>query len=249
MPTVLHTAHVRFYGDLNDFLPAPQQQRELAYSFRGRPGVKDAIEAIGVPHPEVFYLQVNGAPEDLGYNLSDGDRIHVYPLLHEALPDGGLLRPRPPAVPAFVLDGHLGQLARYLRMLGFDTRYQTDCDDPELARIADDEGRILLTRDLGLLKRSRVPHGAFVRATDPKQQVDDVLARYDLHDAARPMTRCLECNGRVRPVDKADVLDELPPQTRDNFDAFVRCARCERVYWKGSHYERMQQLIHNFIDA
>lgn len=242
MPT-LNTARFRFFGDLNDFLPVSQQQRTLDYSFRGAPAVKDSIEAIGVPHPEVYFLQANGTPVDLSYRLTDGDHVSVYPLLREALPTNGLLRSPPPAVPDFVLDTHLGQLARYLRMLGFDTCYQNDRADSKLARIAEEENRVLLTRDLGLLKRSRVVYGAFVRATDPEWQVKEVLARYALHDAARPMTRCLKCNGILHPVDKADVLDDLPPRTRTHFDEFFQCARCEQVYWKGSHYERMQRFI------
>lgn len=243
MPTLQKTAYFRFYGDLNDFLPAPHRQSDLPYHFWGRPAVKDAIEAIGVPHPEVFYLQHGDEAIGFGHGISDGERISVFPRMKAVQPAAGWLRPMPPTPPRFVLDGHLGQLARHLRMLGLDTRYRNDADDPELARVAETDDRILLTRDLGLLKRSRVTYGAFVRATDPERQLREVLQRFELGEHIDPLTRCLRCNGTIEPVAKDEVIDELPPQTRQHFDTFYRCARCEQVYWKGSHYERMQQFI------
>ena len=243
MPTLNNTATFRFYGDLNDFLPTDHRQSDLPYRFWGRPSVKDAIEAIGVPHPEVFYLQCGDAPIDFNYILQDDDRVSVYPHMPEAPPAEGWLRPLLPTPPRFVLDGHLGQLARYLRMLGLNTRYQNDQDDATLARIADDETRILLTRDLGLLKRNRVTYGAFVRATDADRQIREVLRRYPLDDHLDPLTRCIRCNGLIEPVPKSDVLDQLPPRTCRDFDRFFRCTGCEQVYWKGSHYERMQRFV------
>ena len=246
MHTLSKTAFFRFYGELNDFLAAPHRQSALPYRFWGQPAVKDAIEAIGVPHPEVFYLQNTDGPISFGHALSDGNRISVYPQMRTVRPDAGWLHPTPPTPPRFVLDGHLGQLARYLRMLGLDTRYQNDWNDATLAQIADDEVRILLTRDLGLLKRSRIVHGAFVRATDPGEQVRETLQRFELGEHLAPLTRCLDCNGTIKPIDKTKVCDDLPPQTRRHFDTFFQCTRCEQVYWKGSHYEHMQQLIAQF---
>lgn len=246
MHTLSKVALFRFYGDLNDFLPAPHRQSKLPYRFWGQPAVKDAIEAIGVPHPEVFYVQNGGTPIGLDHTLTDGDRISVYPQMRNVHPAAGWLRPLPPTPPRFVLDAHLGKLARYLRMLGLDTSYQNDAKDPVLARIAHEERRILLTRDLGLLKRSRVIHGAFVRATDPKAQLHEIFQRYALDAHLDPLTRCLRCNGPIEPVAKNAVRDELPPKTRQHFDTFYRCASCDHVYWKGSHYERMRQFIARF---
>ncbi len=243
MPTLPKTAVFRFYGDLNDFLPPAHRQSALPYRFWGRPAVKDAIEAVGVPHPEVFYLRRGDEPIDFGHALSDGDRIDVYPRMRRLQPEAGRLRPPAPTPPRFVLDAHLGRLARHLRMLGIDARYRNDWTDAELARVAHEEVRILLTRDLGLLKRSRVLYGAFVRATDPKQQIREVLRRFDLGAHLAPLTRCLECNGALEPVSKEAVFDDLPPKTRQYVDAFFRCTRCRHVYWRGSHYERMQQFI------
>lgn len=247
MPTRKKTATFRFYGDLNDFLPADHRQADVPYRFWGQPGVKDAVEAIGVPHPEVFYLQCSKTPIGFGHTLRGGDQISVYPHMPDAPPDAGWLHPLMPDPPRFVLDGHLGQLACSLRMLGLDTRYQTDADDATLARLAADDNRILLTRDLGLLKRGRVTYGAFVRTTDPEAQIREVLQRYPLDDALDPLTRCVRCNHLIEPVPEAEVADELPPQTQRDFDQFFQCTGCEKVYWKGSHYERMQEFVTDLL--
>lgn len=247
MPTLKKMATFRFYGDLNDFLPADHRQANLPYRFWGQPAVKDAIEAIGVPHPEVFYLKHSDSAIGFGHALQNGEQISVYPHMPDAPPADGWLRPLMPEPPRFVLDGHLGQLARTLRMLGLDTRYQNDHDDATLARIADADGRILLTRDLGLLKHGRVTYGAFVRSTDPDEQIREVLHRYPLDDHLDPLTRCVRCNHPIEPVPKAKVVDELPPRTRRDFDQFFQCTGCGQVYWKGSHYQHMQQFVADLL--
>jgi hypothetical protein len=195
----------------------------------------------------VFYLQRDESAIGFGATLQADDRISAYPHMSDAPPDAGWLHPLMPAPPRFVLDGHLGQLARYLRMLGLDTRYQNDADDGPLARIADEDDRILLTRDLGLLKRGRVTYGAFVRATDPDAQIREVLQRYPLADHLDPLTRCVQCNHLIEPVPEADVADDLPPQTQRDFDRFFQCTGCAQVYWKGSHYERMQAFVADLL--
>ena len=151
---------------------------------------------------------------------------------------------RPFEAPCFLLDAHLGRLAKYLRMLGFDVRYHADDPgDAALAGIAADEGRVLLSRDRGLLERALVQQGYFVQATDPEAQLADVVERFGLREHARPLTRCLRCNGLLEPVSKDDVAEALPPQTRRHVEAFYRCMGCEQVYWEGSHYRRMQQFV------
>ena len=243
MPTVHRTVRLRFYGDLNVFLPAADRQRAVVRQVSGRQTVKNLIERIGVPPAEVYFVLKNGTPADFGDLVRDGDRLSIYPRMRHLTPESGTLRPPPPNHPRFVLDTHLGQLARYLRMMGFDTRYENDFADERLAALSDEEFRILLTRDLGLLRRNRIRHGAFVRATDPEEQLHEVIRRYDLRDSMDPLTRCTRCNGCIKPVDKSTVVDELPPDTRRNFDTFYRCAQCKQIYWKGSHYERMQQFL------
>ncbi len=236
-------ATFRFYAELNDFL-SPGRRQEFAYEFQGRGSVKDLIEALGVPHTEVDLILVNGVSVDFGYPVHDGDRVSVYPVFEGlAIEPAVRLRPAPLREPRFVLDVHLGKLTTYLRLLGFDTLYRNDYADAELARISSQEDRLLLTRDRGLLKRGVVSHGYYVRATEPFAQLLDVLRRFDLFDAVQPFHRCTRCNGAVAPVAKEDVLEFLLPKTRLYYDEFYRCVQCGRIYWRGSHYERMERLV------
>jgi len=237
-------ARFRFYAELNDFLPPPRRQRSFAHSFELSGSVKDMIESLGVPHPEVDLILANGQSVDFSYLVKDGDRISVYPVF-ETLDITPLvrLRPHPLRETRFVLDVHLGRLASYLRMLGFDTLYRNDYDDPELAHISSSQNRILLTRDRGLLKRSIVTHGYCLRQTNPREQLLEVLRRFDLFRAIHPFNRCLRCNGRLEPVDKAAVVDHLPAKVEKYYDDFRRCRSCGQIYWKGSHYERMRRFI------
>jgi uncharacterized protein with PIN domain len=240
----MNQAKFRFYAELNDFLPPEKRQQAFSHTFELNPSVKDMIEALGVPHTEVDLILVNDHSVDFSYLLQNGDRISVYPVF-ESLDISPLVRVRPQPLreTRFVLDVHLGRLATYLRMLGFDTLYRNDYEDDELAHISSAEGRILLTRDRGLLKRSIVTHGYCLRATNPQQQLIEVLRRFDLFESVKPFQRCLHCNGLLQPVDKADISDRLPPKTRQYYDEFKHCRACDRIYWKGSHYQRMQQFI------
>jgi uncharacterized protein len=239
---------VRLYGELNDLVPAPQRQRAMPRRWDVSPSVKDLIEGLGVPHTEVALLLANGCPVGFGYRAQDGDRIAAYPPFR-TLDVSAITRVRPEPLPEqrFVADGHLGALARHLRMLGFDTAYWRDRDDKDLARISNGEKRILLTRDHQLLMRSIVQHGYWVRATEPRRQLLEVARRYRLAQEMRPFTRCLRCNGALAPVDKADIEHLLEPDTRRFYDAFWRCRSCGRVYWPGSHYARMQGWIQELL--
>lgn len=235
---------LRFYEELNDFLPPDRRKLAFAHPLNNGGSVKDLIESLGVPHTEVDLILVNGASVDFGYRVQDGDRISVYPVF-EALDISPLvhLRPAPLRVTRFVLDTHLGRLAAYLRLLGFDTLYRNDYDDPTLARISVDEHRILLTRDRRLLMHKQITHGYYVRARQPHAQLLEILTRFDLFGARRPFTRCLHCNGLVHPVAKAQIDHRLLPRTRAYYEEFWQCDDCGKVYWKGSHYQRMQQMI------
>ncbi|MBP8974581.1 MAG: Mut7-C ubiquitin/RNAse domain-containing protein [Anaerolineae bacterium] len=237
-------ATFRFYAELNDFLPSSRRQVPFAHRFDGRVSIKDMIESLGVPHTEVDLILVNGESVDFRYLVQDGDRISVYPVF-ESFDITPLLRvrPRPLRRPRFVLDVHLGRLAGYLRLLGFDVLYSSDCDDATLAALSRDERRTLLTRDRGLLKRRQVTHGYCVRATNPREQVREVLRRFDLYCLVAPFSRCIRCNGVLEPVAKQSVENRLPPQVRAHHDDFRICAACGQVYWRGSHYERLQALV------
>ncbi len=256
----VHRAQFRFYAELNDFLPAahrgrgtaagePETTRPYVYAYRGHPSVKDAIEALGVPHVEVDLILANGRSVDFDYRLRAGDRIAVYPVF-ESLDISPLtrLRERPLRRTAFVLDVHLGKLARTLRMLGLDARYRNDYEDGEIVEVAQREGRIILTRDRGLLMRGAVTHGYWVRATAPLAQAHEVVRRFDLRAQVRPFTRCLRCNDLLEPVPAEEVRSEVPPQAaawceEKGISTYHRCAACGQVYWPGTHYERMEKTV------
>lgn len=236
----------RFYGALNDFLPKAQRNAVIPVELAEHAAVKHPIEALGVPHPEVDAILVNRRPVDFAYHLQDGDRVEVYPpevthLLRCYTP----LRPPVPTPVRFVADTHLGQLAAYLRMVGFDTLYRNDYEDEELAALSAGEQRVLLTRDRGLLKRKIVVYGACVREIVPRAQVISVLRRYRLGAYVRPWQRCIHCNGLLHAVEKAVIFDRLEPKTQRYYDEFQQCDTCGQVYWRGSHFEQMAA----FVDA
>ncbi|MCD6321220.1 Mut7-C ubiquitin/RNAse domain-containing protein [Candidatus Bipolaricaulota bacterium] len=238
----------RFYAELNDFLPREWRQRDIEYSFLGRPMVKDAIEALGVPHVEVDLVLANGESVPLEYHLQDGDRIAVYPVFESLdISDIVRIRRRPLRRPRFVADVHLGKLVRYLRLLGLDVESPPDASDEELVRISAEEGRILLTRDRHLLKHGSLTHGYWVRSDDPVEQAREVIRRFDLEREIRPFSRCLACNGPLVPVPKEEVLGKIPPRTAAWLDEFYRCRRCGKLYWPGTHYRRLRRVLDEIL--
>ncbi|MFB3826173.1 MAG: Mut7-C RNAse domain-containing protein [Bryobacteraceae bacterium] len=234
----------RFYAELNAFLPPERRARPFEHAFLDAAPVKDMIESFGVPHTEVDLILANGESVDFAYVVRDGDRISVYPMFEtlDITPELKV-RPVPLRNPRFVLDTHLGTLARYLRMMGFDALYSTEAGDAELARLSRDERRILLTRDVGLLKRAMVTHGYFVRETAPRRQLAEVVSRCNLERVARPFTRCMVCNGVLEPAALEQVAGRVPPRALELYDEFLACPGCGRVYWKGGHYRRMLGLL------
>ena len=242
------TAEFRFYEELNDLLAPGLRQRAFAYAFTGTPAVKDAIEAIGVPHTEVDLVLVDGVSVDFAWRLRGGERVAVYPVF-ERLDIAAVtrLRPRPLRQTRFVLDAHLGKLARRLRLLGFDTAYDPCLDDAAIVACSRADARIILTRDRGLLERRAVTRGYWLRATDPNEQALEVVRVFDLRASERPFSRCLCCNGEVRAAAKETIADRLPAGVRARFDDFAHCPACDRVYWRGTHHARLQRLVDQLV--
>ena len=237
-------ASFRFYGALNDFLPAAHRQATLVYGFERSASVKDFIETLRVPHPEIDRILVNGTFVDFAYIVRDGDRVAVYPPFR-LLDCGeiGRLGPAPQADPRFVADVHLGRLTAYLRLAGFDTSYRNNYSDRELVEITVAEDRTVLTRDVGVLKHGKVIRGYFVRETESGRQLIEVLRRFDLVPHAAPFTRCLRCGCVLQVVPKDRVEHLLLRRTREYYDDFSQCSECGRVYWRGSHHARMQRFL------
>jgi uncharacterized protein len=237
-------AFFRFYGNLNDFLPPSRRQVEFARYIKDRGSIKDAIEAVGIPHPEINLIVVNGESVSFDYLVQTGDRISVYPQFN-TLDITAISQVQPPPLSEirFVLDVHLGKLATYLRLLGFDSLYRNDYNDDELAQISSQEQRILLTQDRGLLKRSIVTYGYAVRSDNPEEQTVEILERFKLRPVITPFQRCPRCNGELVFVEKDAIQNQIPYYTRLYYDEFTQCQNCHQIYWKGAHYENIQSLI------
>lgn len=233
------TATFRFHDQLNEFLPRARRGRVFSCSCAKAATTKHMIEALGVPHTETGTVLVNGRDAGLDRLLDEGDCVDVFPG-HRS---HGEAVPGPAGPRRFVADAHLGGLARLLRMAGFDTLFDNNYDDGEIADIAARECRIVLTRDRELLKRRQIREGCYVRALKSSGQLREVFERLDLAGNAQPFSRCLHCNAPLHAVDKACVLDRLPPSVRMTQDAFSTCDLCRRVYWQGPHWQRMKTLL------
>ncbi len=226
------TAYFRFTGELNDFLSRPNRDNEIRLSFAEHQSVKHLIESLGVPHVEVGKILASGMPVEEDYRLKNGDRIEVQPAA-----------PGCPSDPRFLADSHLGRLAAYLRMLGFDCLYENDFEDGQMAAMIEHDERILLTRDRRLLMRNAVRFGYCLRSLDPLDQLTEVMQRFELKNIVQPFHRCLRCNHLLEPVEKEVILDRLQPLTKQYFDEFHICPNCGQIYWKGSHFEKMLNIV------
>ncbi len=244
------TAQFRFYEELNDFLPPDRRKLSFPYGFVGTPSVKDAVEAIGVPHTEVDLVVVNGESVGWSYRLQDGDRVGVYPVFESLdISPAVRLRAAPLRAVRFVLDVHLGKLARLLRMLGFDAAYRRDYTDRDIVKISAGERRIVLTRDRGILKTKAVTHGYWVRSSNPKEQIREVVGRFDLARAVKPFERCMSCNGSLERTPRERLPSRVPERAAASHDEFLVCRDCGKIYWKGTHYERMKKSIREMLEG
>jgi uncharacterized protein len=234
------SAEFRFSGVLNRFLAPARRDRAVEFAFDGTPAVKDPIEALGVPHTEVSEVRIDGAAVSLAYRLSGGEHVDVHPVFDPAVPRTSVADI---GAPAFVLDVHLGRLAGYLRLLGIDAQYDRTAHDDDLLATAMTTERRLLTRDTGLLKRTRRRQGAFVYATDPLRQVREVVERFGLMQRLAPFTRCSHCNLRVERIAAEEARPFVPARVAAHARAFSRCTGCGHVYWDGSHLQKLKERL------
>lgn len=240
---VEQTAEFRFYEELNDFLSPVRRRRTFPHVFQGTPAVKDVIEALGVPHTEVDLILIDGRSVRFSHRLKGQERVAVYPMFERFdIRPLHRLRPRPLRRTRFVADVHLGKLARRLRLLGFDTLYARDFTDAMLVEISVRERRVLLTRDVGLLKHSQVVRGHWLRPTDPEAQLREVIEAFSLQRDIDPFTRCTICNGALRKINRADAAGRVPPRVYARRRRFDECAGCGRIYWRGTHFAKLEEL-------
>jgi uncharacterized protein with PIN domain len=233
-----------FFGELKDFFSTDNLEQGISYSLERKASVKDVIESLGPPHTEIGSIEASGRQVDFGYIVRSGDEIRAHPF---ALPidvhTPSTLRPEPLDDLRFVVDVNVGRLAMLLRLLGLDTAYQWTWRDADIAEVAARERRIVLTRDKGLLKRSKVTWGRRLRAEDPDEQLLETARVFGLTPPFNLMSRCLRCNTPLEPVDKQDILHRLEPKTKKFFHSFSICPDCQRIYWSGSHFQQMQARL------
>lgn len=226
---------LRFAGELRFFLAAGHRRAEsVQVAHDGTSTLGHVVQSLGVPLTEVGELTVHGCRVGPSYRPR-GTVTAVVDAPH---------RPQPVAAPAplrFVLDVHLGALARRLRLVGLDAAYANDASDDALLEQAGTERRVLLTQDRGLLLRRALWCGAYVRGDRPDAQLLDVLDRFA--PGLAPWKRCVACNGALTPVAKSEIAPLLRPGTRRTYDTFMRCRDCSRLYWRGAHSGKLEAVV------
>lgn len=232
---------LNFHGYLRELLRRPHTGKAVVrYPLQRRASIKDIIEALGIPHTEVGRIVGCQQEYTFGHIPAGGQRLEVHPQ-SASIPvtSPSVLRPNPLAALAFMVDINVGKLARLMRMAGFDTSDVADAASKTIVRTAVAQQRILLSRNRELLKHSLLEFGHLVREEEPTAQFREIMALYDLAPLLCPFSRCLLCNGLLSPVAKKDIMDRLLPLTRKYYFAFKQCNGCSRLYWQGSHHQRM----------
>ncbi len=244
----MNSVRFRFYEELNDFLPEEKQKVWFEYAFSGKVSLLDAIRSMGIPMEAIDLILVNQQSKAPDYTLKDGDTISVYPMFElfnvSAISQ---LHNKPLRNPRFICDVHLGRLCKYLRMLGWDTLYSNSYLATEIIAISCQEKRILLSRSYQLTRHKDVTHSYWIRSSDPLEQIKDLINKLDLSNQANPLTRCLNCNQLIEPVEKPEIIHRLEARTIKYYSEFFRCPACDQIYWKGSHFENMLDFIHHSI--
>ena len=247
--SLYNTIFIIFKGDLKDLLDKEQreQQSPIEIRFNGRRSLNDLIQSRRIPHTEIGKIQVNSKLASPDTIVQNGDQIEVFPVSSETFANNN-----PPRPSRFLCDVHLYTLAKRLRLLGFDTAYNPEWHDPELAEISQNEKRTLLSRDRGLLMRNQVESGLLIRNTDPELQIIELLERLGITEAIHPFTRCLSCNGLLKLADidsehfKKNLLPQIPESVRQWCTEYRYCQSCLKVFWKGSHFSKMMEKIRHY---
>ncbi len=237
-------ASVRFYAELNEHLPVVLRYATLDVDCRPATTIRHVIEHYRIPAEEVDLLLVNGESAELDHKIIGGDRISVFPVF-ESFDIARTTRVRVRALREvrFVADVHLGKLASHLRMLGFDTLYRNDFNDKHLIRLSMEFQRTLLSKDHALIATPELTRAILVRSQDPREQLLEILNRLDLFHASHPFTRCIACNTILEPAEKQRIITRLPPNVIPLYNEFRTCPECDRLYWKGSHYQKMAEFM------
>lgn len=234
----------RFYEELNDVLPEERKKKDFPVSFGPGSTVGDVIARLGIAPKDIDLILVNGVSVDFAHALGGGERVSVYPVFESLdIRRAARLGHKPLRDLKFVADNHLGRLARHMRLFGFDTFYNKDLSSGQLIELSEAQGRVLLTKNRRLLEKGRLTRVVVVEGADVKAQLNSIFQRLDLYGAARPFSRCMCCNATVEPVSRETVLHRLPEKVKAKRKTFFLCRSCNRVYWKGTHFDRMNGLV------
>jgi uncharacterized protein with PIN domain len=236
------TVRLNLHGDLDFFLRSEARGRRIERILSEKTSVKDVIESCGVPHPEVDLILVNGQPADFNYAIASDANVELYPV-GTSCPSFQDKRLQVARNNRFVVDGHLGKLARDLRLLGFDVAYDPQAEDRQLLEVMEREKRALLTRDRRLLMHAVVQTGYCPRSQKADEQTVEVIRRFNLLGTVAPFTRCLRCNAPLRNVSKSEIIEKLEPLTKIYYEQFRRCTDCGQIYWAGSHFSKLQKRL------
>lgn len=242
--------YLRFYEELNDYLPREKRKVFFPHRFENGSTVEDVLKTFGVPLEAIDLVLINGHSVDFFQRLNNGDRISIYPVF-EAFDIGPEMkvRTRPLRRPRFALDIRMGRLAAYLRMLGFDTLYDKDYKYKDLITLSQEQERILLSKDPSLVQQDRLSRAYLMRSTTPRQQLAEVLSHFDLFALVRPLGRCICCNTPLEPVRKREVIFRLPSKISERYDEFRLCPTCTRIYWKGIYYRHLERFVQNVMEG
>jgi uncharacterized protein len=235
---------VRWYGELNDNLPAEQRYVTSLHRIESGVAIGEFVSKFGILFDRIDLVLVNGVSVDSRHQLKDNDRIALFPVFESFdITSVTKAREHPLRQPKFILDVHLGKLANLLRMLGFDTLYRNDYTDNILCRISLKENRTLLSKDKSLIETESLTHAYLVRNKNSRLQLIEVLDRFQLFALTAPFTRCIECNLTLQKVDMVKILSRIPEKVKEWCTEYQWCSACNRIYWKGSHYQKMQEFI------
>lgn len=243
---MMQQVHFRFYEELNDFLPVENRKIWFVENIETGTTIRTILQKLGVPIKEVDLILVNQQSQGLDYQLHNDDRVSVYPMFELFdISSVSKVHDKPLRNLKFIGDVHLGRLCKYLRMLGFDTLYFKNYSVDQLIDLSRQGRRILLSKDQKLAKHPKVNHWYWIRSSDPLEQIRDLYEKLDLASNIEPLIRCIKCNNEIISVPKKEILGKLQPRTAKYYQEFFQCPDCERIYWKGSHYEHMMEFIEN----
>lgn len=216
------------------------------YELTRRASVKDIIEAHGVPHTEVGRIRYDSESVDFGFIPEREGTLQIDGIRTPfRVNRESILRPYPLNRICFVADVNVIRLGKLMILLGFDVCYDRTLTDDQIAQIAADQGRIVLSRDTLLLKRKNIIYAKRIRENDPYSQLVEVVSFFGLEDRICFFSRCMLCNTQLEKVQKRDIINRLEPKTRKYFNTFLQCPGCGKIYWKGSHFDHIRERLNH----